>query len=84
VRLAISIAATVALVCPAASAMPNAQAAKQCLRAAYLLYPYQRPGAAPMRSDRMNYFRNCMVQHDAATGGPADATTDAPKGDPAH
>jgi hypothetical protein len=84
VRLAISIAATVALACPAASAMPNAQAAKQCLRAAYLLYPYQRPGAAPMRSDRMNYFRNCMIQHDAATDGPVDANMDAPKSEPAH
>jgi hypothetical protein len=84
VRLAISVAATVALVCPAASAMPNAQAAKQCLRAAYLLYPYQRPGAAPMRSDRMNFFRNCMVQHDAAADSPVDTTTDTVKGDPAH
>jgi hypothetical protein len=84
VRLAISIAVSVALACPAAAAMPNAHAAKQCLRAAYLLYPYQRPGAAPMRSDRMNYFRNCMVQHDAATDSPADTTTDAVKGDPAH
>jgi hypothetical protein len=84
VRLAISIAATVALICPAVSAAPSAQVAKQCLRAAYLLYPYQRPGAAPMRSDRMNFFRNCMVQHDAATDHPADATTDAAKGDSAH
>jgi hypothetical protein len=79
-----SVALTVALVGPAASATPNAQAAKQCLRAAYLLYPYQRPGAAPMRSDRMNFFRNCMIQHDTATDSPADATTDAVKLDPAH
>lgn len=87
-RLAMSIAVTVALVGPAASATPDAQAAKQCLRAAYLLYPYQRPGAAPMRSDRMNFFRNCMAKHDAATDSPVDATTDAAKGDtkgdPAH
>lgn len=83
-RLAISAAVSVALVCPTASAMPNAQAAKQCLRAAYLLYPYQRPGAAPMRSDRMNFFRNCMVKRDAETDSPADTTTDAVKGDRAH
>ncbi len=83
-RLMVSIAATVALACPAASAAPNAQAAKQCLRAAYLLYPYQRPGTAPMRSDRMNFFRNCMIEQDAASGDPVDASTDAVKGDPSH
>jgi hypothetical protein len=65
-------------------ATPNAQAAQQCLRAAYLLYPYQRPSAARMRSDRVKFFRNCMAQHDAETDSQVATITRAPKGDPAQ
>jgi len=50
-----------------AMAAPSAEIAKQCLRAAYMLYPYQRPGAASMRGDRLFFFNECVAKHQAET-----------------
>lgn len=46
----------------AAIAAPDAEIAKRCLRAAYMVYPYKRPGAAPMNGDRLHFFQQCMAQ----------------------
>lgn len=46
----------------AAVAAPDAEIAKRCLRAAYMVYPYKRPGAAPMNGDRLHFFQQCMAQ----------------------
>ncbi|WP_245334865.1 hypothetical protein [Bradyrhizobium mercantei] len=46
----------------AAIAAPDAETAKRCLRAAYMVYPYKRPGAAPMNGDRLHFFQQCMAQ----------------------
>jgi hypothetical protein len=46
----------------AAVAAPDAETAKRCLRAAYMVYPYKRPGAAPMNGDRLHFFQQCMAQ----------------------
>lgn len=66
-KSAITVGAIVGMVCSAAAAMPGPEIAKQCLRAAYLLYPYKRPGAAPMNSDRLLYFKKCMAEHDVVS-----------------
>jgi hypothetical protein len=64
----VSLMLVIAMVPFAALAAPNAETAKRCLRAAYLLYPYKRPGAAPMTGGRLFYFRECMArQQDAAS-----------------
>ncbi|WP_245321575.1 hypothetical protein [Bradyrhizobium sp. NAS96.2] len=46
----------------AALAAPDAETAKRCLRAAYMVYPYKRPGAVPMNGDRLHFFQQCMAQ----------------------
>ncbi|PAY05713.1 hypothetical protein CK489_22370 [Bradyrhizobium sp. UFLA03-84] len=46
----------------AAIAAPDAETAKRCLRAAYMVYPYKRPGAVPMNGDRLHFFQQCMAQ----------------------
>ena len=46
----------------AAVAAPDAETAKRCLRAAYMVYPYKRPGAVPMNGDRLHFFQQCMAQ----------------------
>ncbi|WP_244064365.1 hypothetical protein [Bradyrhizobium sp. Ce-3] len=46
----------------AAIAAPDAETAKRCLRAAYMVYPYKRPGAAPMNGDRLHFFQQCVAQ----------------------
>ncbi|MGX1108795.1 hypothetical protein AB7M47_007178 [Bradyrhizobium elkanii] len=48
----------------AAVAAPAAETAKRCLRAAYMVYPYKRPGAVPMNGDRLHFFQQCMAQDD--------------------
>ncbi|QOZ35386.1 hypothetical protein XH92_29945 [Bradyrhizobium sp. CCBAU 53421] len=58
----------------AAIAAPDAETAKRCLRAAYMVYPYKRPGVAPMNGDRLHFFQQCMAQ-----GGTRSA--EAPKRD---
>lgn len=47
---------------PYAYAAPTAEVAKRCLRYAYELYPYKRPGSVPMSGDRQVYFKNCIVK----------------------
>jgi len=61
---AIRLSAVLALVLSssAAIAAPEAETAKRCLRAAYLVYPYKRPGVAPMNGDRLHFFQQCMAQ----------------------
>lgn len=48
---------------PALSAAPTAEVAKRCLRYAYTVYPFQRPGAAPMSGDRQAYFKDCLAKN---------------------
>jgi hypothetical protein len=55
----------------AAVAAPAPEFAKQCLRAAYMLYPYQRPGSAPMNGDRLSYFKTCMARPANTSADPA-------------
>jgi hypothetical protein len=56
-------ASSILLVPIATSAAPSPELAKLCLRAAYMLYPYERPGTAPMNGGRLFFFRNCMANH---------------------
>ncbi|MGN1285265.1 MAG: hypothetical protein ACI4XG_01570 [Bradyrhizobium sp.] len=58
----------------AAIAAPDAETAKRCLRAAYLVYPYKRPGAVPMNGDRLHFFQQCMTQE-------GNKSAEAPKRD---
>jgi hypothetical protein len=44
------------------SAAPSAEVAKRCMHYSYLMYPYKRPGAAPMSGDRQAYFKDCMAK----------------------
>lgn len=60
----------------AAHAAPTAEVAKRCLRYAYTLYPYKRPGAVPMSGDRQAYFQDCMGKN-GDVPPPARAGTDA-------
>jgi hypothetical protein len=46
-----------------AAAAPTAEVAKRCLHYAYIVYPYKRPGAAPMSGDRQAYFQDCMAKN---------------------
>jgi hypothetical protein len=63
-----------------ASAAPSPEIAKQCLRAAYMLYPYKRPGAAPMTGDRLFFFKDCVAKHQAenSTDGQTDERLPSP------
>jgi hypothetical protein len=60
----------------AAHAAPTAEVAKRCLRYAYTLYPYKRPGAVPMSGDRQAYFQDCMGKN-GDVPPPVRAGTDA-------
>jgi hypothetical protein len=64
VKPAILLGAIVGMVCYLAAATPSPETAKRCLRAAYLLYPYKRPGAAPMNGDRLLYLKKCMAERE--------------------
>jgi hypothetical protein len=66
VKSVIASAVIFSTVSVAASATPDAETAKRCLRAAYLLYPYKRPGAAPMTGGRLFYFRECVARRDGS------------------
>jgi len=44
---------------PARSA-PTAEVAKKCLRYAYRVFPYKRPGAAKASNGRQLYFNECL------------------------
>jgi hypothetical protein len=70
VKFVLPIVAVSAMV-SAASAAPDAETAKRCLRAAYLRYPYERPGAAPMNGGRLFYFKECVARHDGGPPSPA-------------
>jgi hypothetical protein len=70
VRFVILFIVIFALVPDVASATSNAETAKRCLRAAYMLYPYKRPGAVPMNGDRLFYFRQCVAKQDSPQPDP--------------
>jgi hypothetical protein len=54
-----------------ASAAPSAEVAKRCMRYSYVVYPYKRPGAAPMNGDRQAYYKDCIAQNgDVPTPAP--------------
>jgi hypothetical protein len=55
-----------------ALAAPSAATANRCIRYSYLAYPYKRPGAVRMSSDRQNYFRDCIAK-DGNVPEPASA-----------
>ena len=68
----------------AAQAAPTAEVAKGCLRYAFTVYPYKRPGAVPMSGDRQAYFQDCMGKNGdvpppvrAGTGASSTKTNDA-------
>lgn len=71
VRLAIALLA-LSVSSMGSSAASVADTAKQCLRAAYLLHPYKRPGAAPMNGGRLFFYKECLAKH-------SDAASDLPK-----
>jgi hypothetical protein len=52
-------------------AAPTAEVAKRCLRYAYIVYPYQRPGAVRMSGDRQAYFQDCMSKNGDVPPPPA-------------
>jgi len=75
----LAIAAFIALVPAATSAAPSPEVAKDCLRAAYMLYPYKRPGAAPMNGERLSFFRNCVAKQQASnSAAPSSENSPAP------
>ena len=45
------------------SAAPSAEVAKRCIHYSYVVYPFKRPGAVPMSSDRQAYFKECMAKN---------------------
>lgn len=76
--------AVVAISVTTAHAAPTAEIAKRCLRYAYTVYPYKRPGAVPMSGDRQAYFQDCMGKNGdvpppprAGTGATATKINDA-------
>ena len=74
--LALASLTVVAIGVTAAHAAPTAEVAKRCLRYAYTLYPYKRPGAVPMSGDRQAYFQDCMGKN-GDVPPPARAGSDA-------
>jgi hypothetical protein len=61
--LALIVAANVAPSPQAAAEPPTAEVAKRCLHYAYIVYPYQRPGAVRMSGDRETWFRDCLAKN---------------------
>jgi len=45
-----------------ANAAPSAELAKRCLRYAYTVYPYKRPGSVRGTGDRQAYFQDCLAR----------------------
>ncbi len=56
---------------PAHSA-PTAEVAKKCLRYAYRVYPYKRPGAAKASNGRQLYFSDCLAKNGDIPEPPAN------------
>ncbi len=48
---------------PPAYSAPTAEVAKKCLRYAYRVYPYKRPGAAKASNGRQLYFNDCIAKN---------------------
>jgi hypothetical protein len=44
-------------------AAPSAEVAKRCVHYAYIVYPWKRPGAAPMSGDRQAYVNDCFAKN---------------------
>jgi hypothetical protein len=61
--LAAAVAAVSALSIAGASAAPTAEVAKRCIHYSYMVYPYKRPGAAPMNGDRQAYVKDCFAKN---------------------
>jgi hypothetical protein len=62
-RLASIVAAIVLSAVSVAHSAPSAEVAKKCLRYAYRVYPYQRPGAAKANNGRQLYFSDCLAKN---------------------
>ena len=69
--IAFNVALVLLLPSNGAVAGPDAEVAKRCLRAAYLVFPYKRPGSAPMNGDRLHFFRQCVAQDGTTSAEPA-------------
>lgn len=41
---------------------PTADVAKKCIRYSYIVYPYQRPGAAKASGNRQAYLNDCLAR----------------------
>jgi len=61
-RITLGFACALMVGASAASAAPSAEVAKRCIRYAYVVYPFKRPGAAPMSGDRQAYIKDCMAK----------------------
>ena len=55
---AINTTATDANTAPA----PSADIARRCLRYAYIVFPYKRPGSVRGSGDRQAYYRDCITK----------------------
>ncbi|MFT4115696.1 hypothetical protein [Bradyrhizobium sp.] len=75
--LALTVPLVVAINPTLARAAPTAEVAKRCLRYAYVLYPYKRPGAVPMSGDRQAYFQDCMGKNGDVPAPVRPSVTDA-------
>jgi hypothetical protein len=61
---ALLFAASIALLSPSlAFAAPTAEVAKRCVHYAYIVYPFKRPGSAPMSGDRQLYINDCFAKN---------------------
>jgi hypothetical protein len=60
--LALIVVLNVALSPQAGAEPPTPEVAKRCLHFAYIAYPWKRPGATPMSSDREAWFRDCLAK----------------------
>jgi len=58
----------------ALAAAPTAEVAKRCIHYSYVAYPYKRPGAVRMSSDRQTYLKDCLAKN-----GDVPAPTPPPK-----
>jgi hypothetical protein len=74
--LALIVAANIAPSLQAAAEPPTAEVAKRCLHYAYIVYPYQRPGAVRMSGDREAWFRDCLAKNGEV---PEPASPDKPQ-----
>ena len=60
---ALGVASALVLSVSIASAGPTVEVAKRCVHYAYVIYPFKRPGSAPMSGDRQAYIKECFQKN---------------------